>query len=309
MNCTCNVTLFNTGRPNCDKLRDITKHIWWTPTYADDGTRNRIDLTATLNQAFFDGLLNQSDGSKRIYPLRDLVNVTDVRSESEKESLTDGSSVRIRQGIKTFNGAFLKHSHNYLDKLQQAACVPISAYIVDKSGNLIGSGKTSGYLTPIRINQETIDILMDGEPNDAAVSKLLANWEWDSEEEDRNIRMIEASSFVSYDILDSKGLIDLSYLEAPTVASATAFTIKLKTDFGSLLNPLMQTGFSTVELEIYNNTTASVITPTSITENGTGIYDVVIPAQTTSDKVVVRLKSGILGFDDTNFETVEITML
>jgi hypothetical protein len=57
--CNCDNGLSNTGRPNCVPIQSVTSKLIMVPKYANDGSINSIDLTATL--PVWSTLINQTD--------------------------------------------------------------------------------------------------------------------------------------------------------------------------------------------------------------------------------------------------------
>ena len=130
--CKCNVSLSNTGKPGCEPIFSVARGFVVAKLYADDGTKNRIDLTDTLDQAYFTALVNQADDSKRWFPIRGFKNVTSEKAETVFEEFEDTSKIKIREGLRSMSGLLPKGTPNYLSKLKGYECAEFGVYVIDK---------------------------------------------------------------------------------------------------------------------------------------------------------------------------------
>ena len=62
--CNCSLSLSNTGIPSKQSIAAVTKKLIFVKLYADDGTRNSIASTDTLDDAYFSAKVNNADASK-----------------------------------------------------------------------------------------------------------------------------------------------------------------------------------------------------------------------------------------------------
>ena len=166
--CSCNVGLGDTGLPGCQPIASVARKFIQVPLVADDGTEFSIAANATLDQAFFDALINQSDRTKAIFPWPVMDNVENVRGDAVTETLNSGKNIIVQQGTKTFTGVVVNQSPSFLDKVESGACVKFGYYIVDIDGNLIGkikNGDTSA-LYPIAVDNDTFKptLIVTGKP-------------------------------------------------------------------------------------------------------------------------------------------------
>ena len=93
--CDCNAGLSNTGRPNCVPIFGITSSLIIVPIYANDGTKNGIDLASALPT--WSDLVNEDDASKRWFPLPAFENVELPKADSLFEEANSGRQVYLRQ--------------------------------------------------------------------------------------------------------------------------------------------------------------------------------------------------------------------
>lgn len=303
--CNCEVGLSNTGLPNCSPIADVTKRLILVPIYANDGTRNEYEVaTTTFNQTFFDARVNDTDASKRWFPLTDVENIEDVRADAILETLNSGKNIFVQQGIRSFTGLIIKQSPEYLSKLEAATCVKFGALIIDKQGNLIGNGASKeGYLRPIQIDNNTWYPRLI-KATDTEVQKIQLGFEWDINEKDSNIRMVSAND-ISIDLFDLRGLLDVYGVDVASV-STTGFTITLETFYGSMKNKIEVLGLVDTDFVLYNVTDALPVTILTATESPDGTYAFTFASQTSAD--VLQLSIDKNGYDSTELETVEITI-
>lgn len=304
--CNCNTGLGNTGLPNCTSIADVTKRIILVPITANDGTINEYQISSTtFNSAFFTARVNDADASKRWYPLPDIENIEDLRGDPIFETLNNGKNIFIQQGSRTFSGVIIKQGSQYLKKLEAATCVKFGAFVIDKSGNLIGNGYSkAGYLRPIKIDNNTwVPRLL--KTTDTEIGKIQLTFEWDINEQDSNIGMVSANDIL-IDLFDLVGLIDV-YADAATSITTTGFTINLYNYFGTLKDKGEIQGLVAADFDLYNETDNAAVTISTATEVSSGTYAFTFAAQTSAD--VLKLSVDKNGYDSTvGLETVSITI-
>jgi hypothetical protein len=309
LTCTCNVTLSNTGLPGCQPLMDVGRRLIIVPLRDSSNALNRIDASSIPSASAITALINQSDDLARWYPLPDMENVVSERGDSILESFPSGTNAKVRDGISTFTAEFIEEnaSPQFLAKLKGLGCARAGVYVVDNSGNLIGDGGVSGYLAPIPIDGATWDPVYVP-TTDTTVPKIRLSFQFNKSFNDADLRMLVSGDFdSSTDLLDLNGLIDL-YGGTPSGISTTGFTIPVRTGYGSIANPVVQSNLASSDFEIYNETTNSTVTISTMTESPSGTYAFTFSAQSSNDVLHLRIASGTDGFDDTNLESVDITI-
>ena len=209
MACDCNVSLSNTGTPNCESIANVAKKLYYFNTFAADGTRNGIVTTVTLDQAYLDAKINEADATKRFYPLVDMENVTDEAADSAFEEAPSGTKAFIKEGVRSFVGEFWKQSPTFLGQIKSARCTDISVIYVDADGNIIGSCDDGGdILYGIRVDKNSWDAKLV-KATDATVQKVSLAFDYSQAEKDENLQMILASE-TDADWLGAKGLLDVN---------------------------------------------------------------------------------------------------
>lgn len=305
--CSCNNTLSNTGVPGCQPLASVAERLILVPMRDGSNTRNGIDLSSIPDNAGILALINASDSTQRYYPLPEMENVTNERAEPITEEAPSGTVAKIRNGVKSFSGEIWFQGSVLAGFIDAFGCSTMGAYVVDTDGKLIGDKSVSGFLYPIEIKMPTWDVRTI-DTTDTTVAKVSVNFQWADRVSDQDLGFLTGSDFGSdVDWLAYNGLIDL-FGGTPSTISTTGFTMPITTAFGSVANPVVQGGLSFGDFELYNETSAGTVAITSVTENPTGTYAFVFPAQTSADELELRIASGTNGFDDTNLRSVTITI-
>lgn len=291
----------NTGVPCVPIIRALEKFVF-VPTYNSLGVANEIDVTAgPFNAAYFAALVNQVDASKRWFVLPQLKNVENVRAESLMESFNDGSKVFIEQGIRNIVGLIVGSdaSPQLKGKIVSHRGNGISIYGIDKAGNLVGKvGSTASMLAPIELEADTIDAILQM-TTDTTIQKIAIMFDINISEDDSLIRILAASE-MAVSIKNLRGLYDVT--SANSGISTTGVTVTLKTQGGTLLNPVMVEGLLIADFvssvggatsRLYNDTDNLNVTILTLTESAPGVYDLTFAAQTVADVMIVKpLKDG-----------------
>lgn len=300
--CDCNATLGNVGLPNCVNIPNVTYKLIITPTYDSTGARNKITTTDTLDQTYFDDRLNAgrsgatlTDANQRWFPIGAFKNVEDTRGEDVTESFNDGDIAFIQEGTRTFTGVIIdKPSPTLLGKMKSWRCSNISAYIVDIDGNLYGNGEDADTLYPIRINSESWSPKFM-KTADATVAKIQVDFSYSKDEADEDIKMIMADE-TTPDVRDLSGLQDVTAVISSI--TTTGFTATLTGSYGSAVTANKIKGLVLADFDLNEITpTPGSITITSVTESSDGVYDFVIPAETSGDALELDLQKN--GFEMT----------
>jgi hypothetical protein len=258
----------------------VAKKIILVPYFTDAGAINSVLLNATLNDAYFTAKVNNADNSVRWFPLPELKNVIDERAENKMESFDDGSSVFISEGDRSFTGLLVKGSPVLKGKIESARCVEVGVYIVDKNGNLIGVLNSAGTaLLPIKLDEASVAARLM-KTTDATIQKLELKFNFSSDEKDENLAMI-ACDELDANLLLLKGLLDIT-AEFSGI-STTQFTVKLKTQYGTPISPVLDEGLVAADFALYNDTDSAAVTVVSAAEIPDGVYTITYAAQTSAD--------------------------
>jgi hypothetical protein len=291
--CNCNAGLGNTGRPGCVPIQSVTSKLIMVPLTANDGTLNGIDLSAPLPT--WNSLVNETDASKRWFPLPAFENVELPKAESQFEEANSGRMAFLREGKRSFTGELWGEDSTptLLGKMKAGRCVNFGVYVVDVTGNLIGS-KVGGYLYPIPVdNQSWNPTFMFA--TDSTVQKIMLTFDFDRLFDDSTMYMITATE-AGVDFNTLAGLIDVNLVVASQVAT-TSVTLDASFDYGTALNPILLQGVTGLtDWSIYDVTNQVAFgNPTGVSESPQGTYTLLKAFVTGDDYTVSVVKDGFTG--------------
>jgi hypothetical protein len=291
--CNCNAGLGNTGRPGCVPIQSVTSKLIMVPLTANDGTLNGIDLSAPLPT--WNSLINETDASKRWFPLPAFENVELPKAESQFEEANSGRMAFLREGKRSFTVELWGEDSTptLLGKMKAGRCVNFGVYVVDVTGNLIGS-KVGGYLYPIPVdNQSWNPTFMFA--TDSTVQKIMLTFDFDRLFDDSTMYMI-TSTEAGVDFNTLVGLIDVNLTVASQVA-ATSVTLEASFDYGTALNPILLQGVTGLtDWSIYDVTNQVAFgNPTAVSESPQGTYTLLKTFVTGDDYTVSVVKDGFIG--------------
>jgi hypothetical protein len=262
LGCNCNAGLSNTGRPNCVPIQSVTSKLILVPIRANDGTLNGIDLTAPV--PVWDDLVNEQDASKRWFPLPAFENVELAKADSQFEEANSGRMAFLRQGKRSFSGELWAEdsSPTLLSKLQGNRCVDFGVYIIDVNGQLVGS-KVGDNLYPIPVDNPSFDPRFMF-ATDSTIQKIMVTFDFDRLFDEGTMYMITVEE-AGVNFNDLNGLVDVNF----TIAGQSAgdITFELALDYGTAFNPIKFKGGQLSDFQLYNNSTFTLETITSVVEN------------------------------------------
>jgi hypothetical protein len=291
--CNCNAGLGNTGRPGCVPIQSVTSKLIMVPLTANDGTLNGIDLSAPLPT--WNSLVNETDESKRWFPLPAFENVELPKAESQFEEANSGRMAFLREGKRSFTGELWGEDSTptLLGKMKAGRCVNFGVYVVDVTGNLIGS-KVNGYLYPIPVdNQSWNPTFMFA--TDSTVQKIMLTFDFDRLFDDSTMYMITATE-AGIDFNTLNGLIDVNLAYVSQV-STVSVTLNATFDYGTALNPILLQGVTGLtDWDIYDVTNAvSFGNPTAVSELPAGTYTLLKTFVSGDEYTVSVVKDGFTG--------------
>jgi hypothetical protein len=295
--CSCTSQYKNSGQPNCvGALIQAARKIILVPRYANDGTANKITVPATLNQAYFDALINNADRSLRWYPLPKFVNVEMAKGESTYEEFSDKTKKLVAEGVRTFKGLLPAIQPQYLSVLKSGNCTDMAAYIVDKAGKLVGySNGEENVLYPFPLNANTMNAVYMW-ATDTTGSNIDFSFEFDVDMRDEYIAQISGTDLTSVNLLNLEGLIDAK--KSQTSTGQTSMVFKLYTEYGTVATPIAIEGLVAGDFALYNVTDSLAVTVLTATESPAGTYTLTYASQTVAD--VIRITPSTTGIDFTD---------
>lgn len=306
--CACTNPINNTGT-DCQPLMEVITKLIFVRMIDDSGTRNFIDLTATLNDAYFTAALNNTDYSQRWFPTPAIKNVENNREAPIYENFNDGTKLFIREGVRSFTGKIIGSDGSPITKamMDSFRCSNMGVYAIDRLGNLIGIISSDGtQMFPIELDQQSIN----GQFNfstDTTGQATTISFDFSQNVNDSCLRMIAASEITAATSLkDLRGLLDI-YVDY-TSPTATSVVVTISKKWGTAKNPTKVTGLVVGDFassvtgttsRLRNVTDGADVTITGVTESTTnkGTYTLTYASQTVTDVIQVYVKKN--GFDGT----------
>lgn len=303
--CACEGGMSNTGA-DCSKVFRDTIQLDFMPMIANDGTENGIDVTGAtpINKALFDGMINNTDASKRLYPVANdngLKDVEQMRATNVTRTFTDGDDEFVRQGIKNFKGWITGRyaTAQYAEKLNSIRCTDMGVYKIDRGNNYIGAISADGTkLNPIRISSGSFSAIFVEATPDKNNAYIELTFNFSPSELDGRLRMIACSEFVNYKATMNRGLLDVCV--AFSAITENGVTVKLETDQGTPLSPQLAKGLTTLTDWVFHNVTQNRNQVFTLVETAVkGIYTVVFTTSPPADGDIITLTITHNGFDFT----------
>ena len=294
--CPCNAGLSNSGTA-CTPIGKVAAQLIIVPLFGSDGTRNGITLTDTIDDTYISDRINDTDKTKRWYPLPVLKNVADDRAEPLTETFEDGSKIPIQQGVRSFSGLVVDNSSpQLLGALESYSCFDFGVLVLDTDGNIIGTIGTQEEcdittLYPIRVDKGSWNPLFV-KASDKLSQKIKVMFDFYRTEQDSALRMITAAEMTA-DTTALTGLVDVC--AEYSAEDNTTFTATLKTFFGTPKSPVLVEGLIAADFALYNVTDSLAVTISTVTETSAGVYVFTFPSQTNADEL--RLTPTKTGYD------------
>ena len=287
----------NTGLPNGQKVGNVVVKGFLVQTFADDRTRNEINLTGaatTLTSVALEAHLVNPDASKRWYPLPKFYDAELPKADPTFDTASDGTNFFIQDGIRSFSAIHKQQDTILLKALDTAECGGVadwSIFLVDECEQIFVEEVEAGKGRPQKISGGTFNSIYQYASN-TATNNITIKYDFSKFVKDSRIQLVQVDSDAS--ILEAIGV-----TPATAVISAittTTFTATMTFDAGYVGNKQVFTGavIGDFDLDEISPTPASIVI-TTVTENpaASGIYDFVFPLETTAD--VLELTSSTVG--------------
>lgn len=301
--CKCGEGFENTGVPSCVKLFKKTTGMFIVPLYANDGTRNGIDMSSSIDMSTH---VHNPDPSKRWYPVNDLEDVELPTAESRFQTSKSGRKFKLADGIKSFKGIIFESGSMFVAKLQGVSCEKFAVVLYDINGNMRGI-RDGIMFYPIEIGGWNA-MYMD--PTDDNVSQCVISFDFDI--------LLKISRYWILSTADVNvnpntlvGLIDANGQMANQV-SPSEIIFAVTSDYGDGLQlpggtltfgkPVV--GLIAANFTAYNLTDASVVVIDTVVETSDGVYDINFSSvPTTGDSIAINLALS------TGYEMTEVKYL
>jgi hypothetical protein len=312
--CVCGTNSGNLGSPNCPPEIGKLLKANFQNLYQDNGTRNYIDTTVTLNAAFWNALQYNASTDIRIYPIPEILEEVEALKENTVyKTYKSGRMVKIRQGFRNFVAKIVKGAAALVDKINSRGCSKLGVYFHTTKG-LLGWYTEAGKLYPIPISQDSLDAILQlqNEDDPQYINLML---QWAQNVTDGKLAIIPYSAIdPDFDLKeDFRGMLDTNITQLAGNRSTTTFTVDISFDYGDSVSMQPVSGLVTADFDLDNVTDSTQLTITSATEDPLvpGRYAFVISvAQTATDDLRLSLNSttNAQGFDDATWEDVVISL-
>lgn len=315
MGCNCTTGIENTGFFSCieEVMKDAVGVII-VPRVANDGTTNKIVIASdTLNASFFNDKFNQSDSSKKWFPVLNLEEVEETFDESVTKEYSSGTSVFLRNGAHNFTSLLTGKSYSIIKAFESTRCVDHGVYVIDSDGKMSGIRSDDGLdMLPYPVQKDTVQ----ANPNPAVAGgspqEIMYSFQFNNLIKMENTVVILSGDIAGFSLLTSMGMLNVNGIV--TLETATGFTVELVlTDFGNYkrgtVSGIGAFGWLITDLKLVDNT-GSVITITTVTAQAApndNIYDVVIPSTPSN---VLTLNNAVTAgvFVKTGFQLSDTTI-
>ena len=299
--CNCTDGIFNSGVPSCSEDFGRVKKLVFLSYYDGSGNPNYISSSDVLDNSYFTAKINESDVNQKYFPSDVLFNIVDERGDDVVESI-ENVDFFVESGVRVFTGEFLNKfssSPAYLKFLNSLKCPVVGYYAITEDNKILGDASGGAEtLRPFLIQSGSIKTKFI--PKTATtVSKNQLTFSLDKSMEDQYIRYSEPEEGVN--LLQLNGLIDVT-LESLVATSTSDFTVD---GYITVNNSVKRVAYvdDISSWSVFNVTTASAVTPISITASAPYGFAFVIPAQTSGD--VIRVSVSLDGYQS---NVLEVTL-
>ena len=301
--CNCESGIINSGLPTCTDGFGRIKKLIFVYQYANDGTKNTVDCSLLSSGTFVNDKINEADKSKRWFPTDFIYSVVEERADPITETI-DNINRNVTQGTRTFNGVFADKGSNsptYLKFLDSLECPKVMYFGVDEYGNLVGVDLGGGILDGFPVQSQSLYTKYI--PKTATtVAKNQLTFALDDLLRDSTISYIPAADFTA-NLLNVNGLLDVTLAEGNISGSFDFVGVVASLVYGNACNKLKFTaGDNVADWTVFNVTTSSAVTITTVTVTDGNNYELGFIAQSSGNVLNVSLNKE--GFES---ETIQIT--
>ena len=296
-NCLCGV-MPTFGQPGCYQTMGYPVKIGFQDVKDSSGASNGILATDTLNDAFISALINNSDTSKRLMLTPSVVNFTGNREEMLTYT-ANNVNYKASEGNRPVQFEIIEGATpQLLGELKKLECRNIMFYGITDESQLTGNGKDANLLRGYKVEKGTFDARFVGNQREDT-ARIVVSFVISIVEKDEDAAFIAyepdstADGILTVDLLSYVDLIPV-VMGAASSITTTGFVSKIDTIYGAKFDAAVFSGGVLADFTLYNETTASSVTITSVTEAPDGTYTFVIPAQTSAD--VLTLTFAKTGF-------------
>jgi len=283
----------------------------FVPTLDSEGNLNGILKTQDMNKAYFDSMVNHADPTKRWYPSPKFKNVVNTRADAKFWEADDQSVEFVSEAARKFTAIITLKSGTgatspaMKKQIESARCSDgLSVFVISENRQVLCKESSDGLsVLPIEIDEQSVYAGFVFGTKDQN-QHLMLSFNFSATEKDGDLKLIDCSEIDGYDVLMLKALLDICYELVDQ--HVDSITVKLKSDFGSALNPFTADGLVDNDFvsaddgaaaQIWNETDQANVAITGVTESPDGTYEIEFAAQDLGDILVLFAKKA--GFDFT----------
>jgi hypothetical protein len=281
--CSCGADL-NFGVKATSDFGAITK-IAITDYENSDSVVNYLDLSATWDKAFWDGIKSDADFTKRFQFSPSIDEVNPSAEDAVTVTRQSGRILKIRDGIVTYEFLFDAVDGTFYNALKSRECRDNGVILFDDCGKIAGKECEDGKLNVAQIAPDSMDVqYIPATGDDRARIRLRFNLDLS----ESPVFDIVEDSDIEYSPLLVKSLYDGEAAEAATVATTAQLVVKLQpvSSFASKKYIPLE-GADTPANWTITDSTGATSNPTGVTESPAGTY--------TLDYVAIA--AGVTTFD------------
>jgi hypothetical protein len=286
----------NFGHPACiEDLGGVSRFIFVPMPVS-------YDLSADFDYEYFASTISDVNVWK---PFPEVENFVWTPAESQFEESSNGKKSFIKNGkttiaCETWDG---NATAKMVAKMVALRCANWGLFLVTDSNKLVGSAKGLDF-RPITIDEQSIQALFQFK-TDATTQKIMFSFDLARNFDVSTLYAIDGDSvWSSTDEAvkpidfnnDLPNVIDCQLAKVGNFI-ATGGALAVNDDYRQGTRNVAAgdsvgnvTGLSIADFLVENLTDATTVTPTSVAENGTGVYEFIIPSQTSGDILKISLK-------------------
>jgi hypothetical protein len=286
--CACG-TNRNFGVKATAEFKSVRKIIFMD--YQDDaGLVNSLDLTATMDKAFWDALkIETTDKRIQITPtIEDYAPTTGDATTVERAS---GKVVKVRDGIVSYEWFIDDADGTMYNALKSRECKDNGIFLIDDCGSIAGKGCEADKLSVAQIAPDTMDVqFIPG--TDADIQRVRVRFNLDLSESP--VFNIIPDSEIEYSPLNLRSICDGELSGTPSVSTQTQLVGVLEASNSFSKKLILAEGLDTAALWTITDSAGATSNPTLVTEAPAGTY--------TFDYAIIATGEASFYYIDANFE-------
>lgn len=260
-NCKDCVTLSkNSGRSDNDPVFGDPKAAFMWPIKDSTGAYNQIDCSVPLTQIILDGLLNEPDPTKRVYPIQGLEDFDSPLPTIQEQTFASGNVQSLGAEVRGFVFTIPSTSSKYSAQLHNVgSCGEMGVIFMDDCENLKVNTKVEGFARPLKVARNTWNALLDWARAGANAQQTIISAKFDKSEKNKDHGLIVGGSYDA-DFEGAEGLLDVNITNIVASAAADTITFDAKEIYGSACDLNDVQGLVPADLTIIVNAVTTTIT-------------------------------------------------